>query len=249
MASNPMDQFKIKPIIDLQLQTAEAGVLSPTHISFTNASLYMVLTVVSIIVLLSVGMRHASMVPGRMQSVSELLFEFIASMIKDTVGNGGRKYFPFIFSLFMFILLANLLGITPYSFTVTSHIVVTFGIALFIFFGVTIIAIVHQGKKFFKHFLPEGVPLIMAPLMIVIELFAYLMRPVSLSIRLAANMMAGHVLLKILAGLVGTAGIFGLLPFAFVVFMTAFEIFIAILQAYIFTILTCVYLSEAVGDH
>lgn len=254
MADNPLDQFLIKPLIILESGGEDPDLtytdidLAFTHISFTNSSLYMVLTVSIIVGLLALGMRHSLLVPGRLQSLSEVMFEFVSSMLKDTAGPGGRKYFPIIFTVFMFILVANLLGMTPYSFTVTSHIIVTFALALFLFIGITLIAIFNHGLGFFKHFLPSGTPLIMAPLMIMIEVFAYLVRPVSLSIRLAANMMAGHVLLKVLASFVGK-GLVGILPFLFVVLMTGFEIFIAMLQAYIFAILTCVYLSEAVGDH
>lgn len=247
MASNPLDQFLIKPLVELQI-SGDASQLGATHLSFTNSSLYMCLTVALTIAFFTIGMRHSSLVPGRLQSVSEIMFEFVSGMLRDTAGSGGRRYFPIIFTVFMFVLVANLLGMTPYSFTVTSHIVVTFAMALFLFIGITIVALINHGFGFFKHFLPSGTPLIMAPLMIVIEVFAYLVRPVSLSIRLAANMMAGHVLLKVLAAFVGT-GIVGILPFLFVVLMTGFEIFIAMLQAYIFAILTCVYLSEAVGDH
>lgn len=250
MAGSPLDQFNIKPLVPLEF--------GGFNISFTNSALYMVLSIVVVTLFFAYSLRGRALVPSRWQSLSEILYEFIAGMLRDTVGSEGRKYFPFIFTLFMFVLLANLLGMTPYSFTTTSHIIVTFALAFFVFISVTVIAIARQGSHFFAHFLPEGTPWWLAPLMILIELFAYLARPVSLSVRLAANMMAGHVLLKVMAGFIvsfiaalGTTNgvLAGVVPFVFVVGLTGFEIFIAMLQAYIFTILTCVYLNDAVNMH
>jgi F-type H+-transporting ATPase subunit a len=170
-------------------------------------------------------------------------------MVRSTVGTEGKAFFPLIFSLFMFIAACNLLGMIPYSFTVTSHIIVTFALAIFIFLTVMVVSIYKNGFKFFRHFCPEGTPLFIAPLLIVIEIFAYLARPISLSLRLAANMMAGHVLLKVIAGLTSQLGIFFFVPLGFIAMMTGFEIFVALLQAYIFTILTCVYLNDAIHMH
>ena len=239
---SPLDQFKIHPLIPFKL----AGV----DVSFTNSSLFM-MVVTSIITLFFVlAMRRASLVPGRFQSMAEVGYQFVASTVKDNVGAEGRKYFPFIFSLFMFVLVGNLMGMLPYSFTVTSHIIVTFALAALIFIGVTLIALFRHGAHFFSYFLPSGTPIFLAPLIIVIELFAYLARPVSLSVRLAANMMAGHILLKVIAGFIIAMGLaWGWVPIPFVVMLTGFEIFIAILQAYIFTILTCVYLNDAIHLH
>jgi F-type H+-transporting ATPase subunit a len=238
---SPLEQFKVKPLAELQFLGHD--------VSFTNASLAMLVTVMTIALFFTLAMSGRALIPGRGQALAEMCYEFVANMVKDTVGTEGRKYFPFIFTLFMFILVANLVGMLPYSFTATSHIIVTFAMAAIVFVVVTGVAIARNGWGFFAHFLPEGTPLVMAPLMILIEMFAYLARPVSLSVRLAANMMAGHVLLKVMAGFVGAMGAAFFLPLGFIVAMTGFEIFVAVLQAYIFTILTCVYLSEAVHMH
>lgn len=240
---SPLAQFEITPLIKLPP-------LFGYDISFSNSSLFMVLAVLGVVLFLSLSMRGRALVPGRWQSVAELSYQFIANLVRDNVGHEGKQYFPLIFSLFLFILFSNLLGMMPYSFTVTSHIIVTFAMAAFIFVGVTIIALVKHGFKFFGFFLPHGTPWVMAPLMIVIELFAYLARPVSLSVRLAANMMAGHTMLKVIAGFVILMGVkFFWLPLTFLIVLTGFEIFVAVLQAYIFTILTCVYLNDAIHLH
>lgn len=246
---SPLAQFEIKPLIELPA-------LFGHTIHFTNSSLFMVLAVVGAVLFLSLPMRRASLVPTRWQSMAELSYIFIANLVKDNAGNEGMKYFPFIFSLFMFILFCNLLGMVPGAFTVTSHIIVTFGIAGLIFIGVTAIALAKQGMHFFAHFLPSGTPLWMAPLIYPVEVISYMARPVSLSIRLAANMMAGHTMMKVVAGfvvsLLAAGGIWmaaSAVPFAFVVALTGFEIGVALLQAYIFTILTCVYLNEALHSH
>lgn len=239
---SPLQQFEVRRLIPLELKGAD--------ISFTNASLFMVLAVAAIAVFILGGMRRHALVPGRWQGAAEVLYEFIAGMVKDNVGTAGRAYFPFIFSLFMFILACNLLGMTPYGFTVTSHIIVTAAMAVAVFVGVTVIGFWKHGLGYFHIFLPSGTPGWMAPLMIPIEIVAYLARPVSLSIRLAANMMAGHTMLKVIAGFViGLGWLFGWLPFAFLAVLVGFEIFVAILQAYIFSILTCVYLNDALHMH
>lgn len=239
---SPMHQFEVHPIVGLQL----GGV----DISFTNASLFMLFAFLSITLFLGVGMRRKALVPGRWQSMSEATYEFVANMLKDNVGAEGKKYFPFIFSVFMFVLTCNLLGMLPYSFTVTSHIIVTFAIAIVIFLGVTVIGFMRHGTHYFKIFLPDGVPWWMAPLMVFIELMAYLARPITLSVRLAANMMAGHTMLKVIAGFVTGLGLLlGWLPMALLIVLVGFEIFVAVLQAYIFTVLTCVYLNDAVHMH
>jgi F-type H+-transporting ATPase subunit a len=239
---SPMSQFEVHPIIEMHA----GGV----DISFTNASLFMVLALASVTIFIAAGIRRGALVPGRWQSMSESTYEFVANMLKDNVGSEGKKYFPFIFSLFMFVLTCNLLGMMPYSFTVTSHVAVTFAIAIVIFIGVTIIGFARHGMHYFKIFLPDGVPWWMAPLMVFIELLAYLARPITLSVRLAANMMAGHTMLKVIAGFVtGLGFMLGWLPIALLIVLVGFEIFVAILQAYIFTVLTCVYLNDAVHMH
>jgi len=238
---SPLAQFEIKQLIPMQIGDLDA--------SFTNSSLFMVLTVLSVSAFLVLGMRKNAHVPGRWQSIVELSYLFIANLMKDTVGSEGRAYFPFIFTVFMFVLFGNLLGMMPYSFTFTSHIVVTFTMALFVFIGVTIIALVKHKMRFFTFFMPPGVPIYMAPLLIPIEIISYLSRPISLSVRLFANMLAGHTLLKVFAGFIISLGLFGIAPLAFVIALTGLEFVIAFLQAYVFAILTCLYLNDALHLH
>ena len=238
---SPLAQFEIKQLIPMQIGDLDA--------SFTNSSLFMVLTVLGVSAFLVLGMRKNAHTPGRWQSMAELSYMFIANLMKDTVGNEGRAYFPFIFTVFMFVLFGNLLGMMPYSFTFTSHIVVTFTMALFVFIGVTIIALVKHKMHFFTFFMPPGVPMYMAPLLIPIEIISYLSRPISLSVRLFANMLAGHTLLKVFAGFVISLGLAGIAPLVFVVALTGLEFVIAFLQAYVFAILTCLYLNDALHLH
>ncbi|OHC80974.1 MAG: F0F1 ATP synthase subunit A [Rhodospirillales bacterium RIFCSPLOWO2_01_FULL_65_14] len=218
-------------------------------ISFTNSAAFMSLTVIGVSAFLVLGMRRHALVPGRWQSMAELSYVFIANLVKDTVGNEGRAFFPFIFTVFMFVLFGNLFGMVPYGFTFTSHIIVTFTMAIVVFLGVTVIALVKHKLHFFTFFMPPGVPLIMAPLLVPIEIISYLSRPVSLSVRLFANMLAGHTLLKVFAGFVVSLGLFGAFPLLFIVALTALEIVIAFLQAFVFTILTCLYLNDALHLH
>jgi F-type H+-transporting ATPase subunit a len=241
--ANPLKQFEIKSLVELPPIMGQ-------NIDFTNSSLFMVLAATAIMLFLSLGVRGRALVPGRYQSMVELSYSFVANTVKDTVGSEGRAYFPFIFTLFMFVLFCNLFGMIPFSFTVTSHIIVTFALAAVVFLGVTFIAIFKHGfGKFIRNFLPHGTPLWLAPLIFVIEIISYLARPISLSIRLAANMMAGHVMLKVIAGYVFMLGLLGIAPFLLLILLTGFEIFVAILQAYIFTVLTCVYLNDALHLH
>ena len=210
----------------------------------------MVLTVITVSLFLIGGMRRSAMIPGRWQSMAELSYVFIANMVKDNVGSEGRPYFPFIFTIFMFILVGNFWGMMPYSFTFTSHIAVTFAMAFFVFIGVTIIAIAKHKLHFLTFFMPPGVPMVMAPLLIPIEIISYLSRPISLSVRLFANMLAGHTLLKVFAGFIISLGVAaGWLPFVFVVALTGLEFVIAFLQAFVFAILTCLYLNDALHLH
>ena len=240
--ANPLEQFTIKTIVPIRLGTVD--------MSLTNSGMFMVLTVAAISIFLILSMRQRSIIPGRWQSLAEISYEFIASMIKDNVGNEGRKYFPFICSLFMFILFANLIGLIPYAFTFTSHIAVTFAMAIVVFIGVTFIAIARHGLHFFSFFLPKGVPIVMAPVLVPIEVLSYLSRPISLSIRLFANMMAGHTMMKVFAGFVIPLGILGgWAPLTVDVALTAFEFLVAFLQAYVFTVLTCLYLNDAIHLH
>ena len=239
---SPLAQFEIKKLVDINIAGVDA--------SFTNSSLFMVLTVATVTLFLVGGMRRSALVPGRWQSMVELSYGFIANMIRDTVGSEGRPYFPFIFTIFMFVLVGNMWGMMPYSFTFTSHIAVTFAMAFFIFIGVTLIAIAKHKLHFLSFFMPPGVPIIMAPLLVPIEIISYLSRPISLSVRLFANMLAGHTLLKVFAGFIISLGIAaGWLPFVFVVALTGLEFVIAFLQAFVFTILTCLYLNDALHLH
>lgn len=238
---SPLAQFEIKSIVPIEFGSFD--------ISFTNSSLFMVLTVVTVSAFLVLGMRKSAHVPGRWQSVAELSYIFIANLLRDTAGSEGRKYFPFIFTVFMFVLFGNLWGMVPYSFTFTSHIAVTFAMAAFVFVMVTMIAIARHGMRFFTFFMPPGVPFYMVPLLIPIEIISYLSRPISLSVRLFANMLAGHTLLKVFAGFVISLGVAGVLPLAFVVALTGLEFVIAFLQALVFTILTCLYLNDALHLH
>ena len=238
---SPLEQFTIKRIAEF-----DVGGLD---LSFTNSSAFMVLAVLIGSSILILGMRRGALVPGRMQSIAELSYEFIAGLIRDTVGSEGRRYFPIVFTLFMFILIGNLLGMIPYSFTFTSHIIVTFALAAVVFIGVTILAVVKHGLHFFSFFVPPGAPLYMWPLLIPIEVISYLSRPISLSVRLFANMLAGHTLIKVIAGFIALLGVFGILPFALVVALTGLEILIAFLQAYVFAILTCLYINDALHLH
>ena len=241
MAENhsPLAQFEIKRLVPMEI----GGI----DISFTNSALFMVIAVLGITLLMTVSMRGRAMVPGRLQSIAELSYEFIANMLKENVGSAGRQYFPFIFSLFMFILFANLLGMIPFTFTVTSHIIVTFALALVVFIGVTVIGFARHGLHFLSFFVPPGVPKPLLVLLVPIEVLSYFIRPVSLSVRLFANMMAGHTMLKVFAGFVVALGVLGgWAPLAFVVALTGLEIGIAFLQAYVFTILSCLYLNDAI---
>ena len=240
--AGPLKQFEVNTLVPVKLGGVDA--------SFTNASLFMVIAVLAITFFLTMSMRRRSLVPGRWQSLAELSYEFIAGMVRDNVGSEGRRYFPFVFSLFMFILFANMIGLIPFSFTPTSHIIVTFAMAIFVFVGVTAVAIIRHKLHFLSFFLPPGVPVVMAPVLIPIEILSYLSRPVSLSIRLFANMMAGHTMLKVFAGFIVPLGIIGgWAPLAVDVALTGFEFLVAFLQAYVFTLLTCLYLNDAIHLH
>jgi F-type H+-transporting ATPase subunit a len=241
-AHNPLEQFQIKRLIPIHIGDLD--------LSFTNSALFMLIAVALITLFLTYAMRSRALIPGRLQSMAELSYEFVANMIRENVGSEGRRYFPFIFTLFMFILFGNVLGMFPFTFTYTSHIIVTFALAAVVFIGVTVIGFVRHGATFLKLFVPSGVPPFLLPLLVVIEILSYLTRPISLSVRLFANMMAGHTMLKVFGGFVVALGILGgWAPLAFVVALTGLEIGIAFLQAYVFTILTCIYLNDAINLH
>ena len=239
---SPLDQFKITEILPLHVGNV--------NLSFTNSALYMVIATALIILFMIKATSRKLLIPSRTQVIAESIYNFINNLIEGSIGHEGKKFFPLIFSIFTFILLCNCLGMTPYSFTSTSQIAVTLSLALMCFLVITIYAIIRNGIGGFIHmFLPSGVPLWMAPLIFVIEFFSFLIRPVTLSVRLFANMVAGHVLLKVIAGFIISLGIFGILPFLFSIIMTGFELFVAVLQAYIFAILVCAYLGETMKSH
>ena len=239
---SPLEQFEIIPMTHNKIGGYD--------ISFTNSSLSMVITVAVITLFLTLTVNPRSIVPNRLQLVSELMYNFIAQLLSDTVGNNGKKYFPFVFSLFMFVLIGNMVGMVPYQFTFTSHIIVTFALASVVFIGVTILGFLNHGIKFFSFFLIPNVPFYMHPLLIPIEVISYLSRPISLSVRLFANMLAGHTLIKVFATFVISMPFYtGVLPFGFIVALTGLEILIAFLQAYVFAILTCLYINDAYHLH
>lgn len=240
---NPLAQFQVEKLIDINFGSID--------ISFTNSSLYMVLATFISIVFLLFATKKKSLIPNRTQVIAESIYNFVIEMIKSSIGNEGNKFFPLVFSLFIFIFMCNFLGMTPYSFTSTSQVAVTLSLAMICFITVTIFAIVRNGfGGFFHMFLPSGVPMWMAPVIFLIEFFSFLIRPITLSVRLFANMVAGHVLLKVVAGFVISLGIiFGVFPFLFSTIMIGFELFVAALQAYIFTILICAYLGEVTKTH
>lgn len=244
-ANDPMHQFVISSIWDWEVM----GV--PLH--FTNSSAWMIVTIITITAFMSFSMSGRSLVPGRMQLIAELSYEFIANMVRENAGSEGMKFFPFVFTIFVFILTANMLGMIPYSFTVTSHIAVTFALAAVIISIVLVYGLMRNGLKFFKLFLPSGVPLILAPLLIVIEIISFLSRPISLSVRLFANMLAGHTMLKVFAGFVVNIGAKGgffivaaAVPLIGATALMGLEFLVAFLQAFIFSILTCIYLNDAI---
>jgi F-type H+-transporting ATPase subunit a len=243
MHNSPLAQFELHTIIPISLFGYD--------ISLTNSGVFMLMSVLLIATFFLIATKHINInTPSRTQISAELVYRLIADMLGTNVGEKGKPFIPIIFSVFLFILLCNLLGLMPYSFTVTSHISITFTLAMMIFILVTLVGFIKHGFKFFSLFVPHGIPLWLAPLLFVIELFAFLARPISLSLRLVANMIAGHVLLKVIAGfMVSLMFILKPLPLPLMVILFGFELFVAILQAYIFTLLSCVYLSDAVNLH
>lgn len=243
--AGPIEQFAIRPIVEL-------GTVGGQQIGFTNSSLYMLLTVTVAAGFLFIASRRSKVIPDRWQSSAEMLYEFVSRTVRENAGEHGMKFFPLVFSLFMFILVANLIGMFPYAFTVTSHIIVTFALAMLVFLTVTIYGLLRHGFKFFRLFMPAGVPVMLAPIIVPIELMSYISRPISHSVRLFAVMLAGHITLKVFAGFVvglGGLGSLGLmsaiLPLAMTVALTALELLMAIIQAYVFTMLSCMYLNDA----
>tara|TARA_B100001123_G_scaffold441629_1_gene583241 strand:- start:1228 stop:1956 length:729 start_codon:yes stop_codon:yes gene_type:complete len=242
VALDPLHQFEIIPIVPIEV----AGI----DLSFSNASLFMVIGAVLTVAFMSMGLSRRALIPGRWQAATETLYEFVANMIREQTGSKGREYFPFIFTVFMVVLMGNLLGMVPYSFTYTSHIIVTFTLAATVFLTVTAIGFMKHGFHYLSLFAPSGVPLPLLFLVVPIELIAYLSRPISLSIRLFANMMAGHIMLKVFAGFAVMLGVIGgIAPLLLIIALTGFEFLIAFIQAYVFAVLSCVYLKDALELH
>lgn len=240
---SPLDQFAVKPLISLP---PVAGY----NIDFTNASLFMVLAVLLSLIFLTSGIRRGALVPGRFQSMVEVYYEFVSNMVRENIGTKGKAFFPFIFTLFTFLLFANLLGMWPLGgFTITSHVAVTFFLAAAIFVGSTVVGFVKHGFHFLHLFVPAGAPKALLPMLIIIELMSYLARPFTLALRLAGNMMAGHVLLKVVAGFIFSMGLAGIFPFALLSVFVGFEFLVAALQAYVFSLLVCIYLNDAINMH
>jgi F-type H+-transporting ATPase subunit a len=245
VATDPIHQFQIQKLIPIEI----GGV----DFSFTNSALFMALTVAGASVFLILSTRGRGLVPTRWQSAAEMTYEFVAGTLRESAGSEGMRFFPFVFSLFMFILVANLLGMFPYFFTVTSHIVITAAMAMAVILTVIVYGLWRHKLHFFKLFVPSGVPVVLLPFITLIEILSFISRPISLSIRLFANMLAGHITLKVFAGFVVALGSFGfvgilgaILPLLAAVALTALEFLVAALQAYVFAILTCLYLNDAI---
>jgi F-type H+-transporting ATPase subunit a len=246
MAADPIHQFQIHKLFTI-------GHIGGQEIAFTNSSAYMFLAVGVVALLMIGGSAGKQLVPGRIQSIAELSYEFVANMIRSNAGAEGMKFFPVIFSLFMFICVSNLIGIIPYTFTVSSHLIVTAALALLVFFIVLFYGLYKNGLKFFKLFVPSGVPIYIVPMVVLIEIISFFLRPVSHSVRLFANMLAGHIALKVFAsfiamlGALGFLGVIGaVLPLGLTIALTALELLVAFLQAYVFAILTVIYLNDAI---
>lgn len=245
MANDPIHQFQISKLVPIEIGGLD--------FSFTNSSLFMLATAVGAGAFLYLTTSSRGLIPTRMQSVSEMSYEFVANMLRDAAGTQGMKFFPLVFSLFMFVLVANLFGMFPYFFTVTSHLIVTFALAMLVIGTVVVYGFWKHGFGFLKLFVPHGVPGVLVPLVVLIEVISFLSRPISLSVRLFANMLAGHITLKVFAGFVTSLSAFGavgvagaILPLAMTVALTGLEFLVSFLQAYVFAVLTCMYLNDAI---
>lgn len=246
--SDPTHQFVVQELISIPL----AG----HDLSFTNSALWMVIGALISSVFLNIAMRPRESVPGRAQMMAEMLYEFVARMVHDNIGKDGRRYFPFVFTLFMFILMGNVLGLLPYSFTYTSHLIVTGALAVMVFLMVIVFGVYNHGLKFFSLFLPPHVPWWLVAFIVPIELISFFVRPLTHSVRLFANMMAGHLILKVVAGFAVAAAsmgaawaVLGVFPILISVMLLLFECLVAVIQAYVFAILACVYLKDSVDLH
>jgi len=247
MAVDPIEQFQIHNLFPVVT-------VGHTEIAFTNSAAFMLAAVVGITAFLLIGTAKRSLVPTRLQSAAEIAYEFVATTVHSTAGSEGMKFFPFVFTLFMFILTVNMIGLIPYTFSVTSHIIVTAALAITVFLMVLIYGLIRHGFHFFNLFVPKGVPIYILPLIVFIEILSFISRPISHSVRLFANMLAGHITLQVFAsfiilmgtglGAVGWAG--GVLPFGMIVILFALETLVAFLQAYVFAVLACIYLNDAI---
>lgn len=244
MANDPISQFQLSRLVPIEIGGMD--------FSFTNSSLFMVATTIVAAGFLMATTANRGLIPTRLQSMSEMAYEFVASMLRDGAGSQGMRFFPLVFSLFMFILIANLIGMFPYFFTITSHLIVTFALAMLVIGTVVVYGLMKHGLGFLKLFVPVGIPGVLMPLVVMIEVISFLSRPISLSVRLFANMLAGHITLKVFAGFVVSLGSFGaigvggaILPLFMTVALTGLEFLVAFLQAYVFAVLTCMYLNDA----
>ena len=241
---DPIHQFRIEPIIPMHIGRID--------VSFTNSALFMVIVLALACVMMVAGTAGGRIVPGKLQSAAEMAYEFVGNMIKQTAGQEGMRFFPFVFALFLFVLFSNIMGLVPYSFAVTSQIVVTFALAIFVIGMVIVYGVYRHGLHFLHLFVPSGVNIFLLPFIVLIEVISFIARPISLSVRLFANMLAGHITLKVFGAFVaallgaGAYAIIAPLPLAMTVILTAFELLVAGLQAYVFAILTCVYLNDAI---
>ena len=241
--SGPIEQFEIKPVISLPK-------VDGIDLSFTNSSLFMALGVVVCSAFFIIAMRKRNLIPTKLQSVAEIVYELITGMVNEMVGPAGRKYVPFIFTLFMFVVLGNLLGLLPYSFTYTSHFAAVGSLSVFAILVTVFAGLKKRGLNWFTNFFPSGTPIAIAPILVPIEIISFCSKPFSLTVRLTVNMMVGHIMLKVIAGFIYDLSFWGgWLPLVFISLLTVFEMGIAGLQAYIYTILTCVYLNDALHAH
>lgn len=233
---SPLEQFVVRPLIPIHI----AGY----DLSFTNSTLAMTFALILIGVIFILGTSRKALIPTRLQSVAEMVYEFIASMVEDNTGHHAKGFVPLVFTVFLVVLFGNVLGLIPYNFTYTSHIIITFALAIFIFATVVLLAIAKHGIRFFGLFMPPGVPIFLAPLVVPIEIVSYVFRPISLSVRLFANMLAGHVMVQLFAAFTIMLGFLGIFPLLFNVALTGLELIVALLQAYVFAVLTAIYLRD-----
>ncbi|BDB96013.1 F0F1 ATP synthase subunit A [Candidatus Hydrogenosomobacter endosymbioticus] len=238
---HPLKQFEIHTLIPIDVFGID--------LSFTNAAAFMMLAAVLPSAFFLFCLRCESIVPGRVQSVGEMFFYLVYRMLSDISGEKGVKFFPLIFSIFMFILAGNVLGMLPWAFTFTSQVIADFALALAVVVAITVAGIVVNGNKFFRVFLPRNVPIWISPILLPIEIISYFIKPLSLSGRLFVNMTAGHIMLKVFAHFIVSIGVFGVVPLAVAIVLTALEFFVALLQAYVFTIMSCIYLNDALHPH